>query len=79
MSERFRPIETLRTAGYVIRLLGAEALAAIDKKLDWVPDDTKEEAIIKSRIWCDSERPVPTEEELEGQMTLPFWKENDGD
>lgn len=76
MIERFKPLEAVRFTAYSIRLLGAEALAWIDRKLDWVPDDTLEEARIKSQIWSlpKGELPAETEEDL-GQLTL--WDERD--
>lgn len=75
MNERFdkiRPRESLRSMIDIVKVMGASALARFDDRLDVWPDDTLEEARIRSHIFdkIKVEAPVETEEELDGQLKL---------
>lgn len=67
--ERITPKETVRSIFEIAKMLGAEALAAIDRKLDWQPNDSPEDAAIPSSIVnrivvTHVESPAQNEDEL---------------
>lgn len=65
--------DSLRSLAGLGRLALAEALAYVDRKLDWQPEDSAADQAIPSRVYVDhTERPYLTEEELTGQ--LPLWE-----